>query len=1149
MANPKLATLADQFGGAALNTALWNASAAAPNVQLDTVLDRVAVSCTTNYYALASTLWDATSVAGGVPNGVYARVVPTPVGNGSTQTFFEVLLDANNKATFAVSGGVFTAAVTNATVATTTTIAASWAAYDPYAYAWWRITEASGSFVFATSPDAYTWTTRATIAYTWNATAVKMQFVTGYYASEFAGMSAYIDHVNTTSSAPGQPNLNWPQIEDAWGPYWNANGGAFPLDRMAEVTDRTRGNVTVSRGRQYELDQVRSGEAGLTLANTDAALDPTNASGPWAGHIQPYQPYRRRAQWPPTRNLLDQAQATGGDLGGVSVGTIPGGSGGIDVFSSTDVSGGSIVSSASAWQGSNVFQFSVPNATAGSTKICTTLRYSALPGQTYTVQLRARNVTAATSLSVRAYGGYYTSLNTIAQTNGTPATLTGSATAAWTTLTCTFTVPAGSGAGGLSLGLALDTAAAAATCSIQVDGWQLEKGATATTWVCPGITSPVYAGWMERWSSQWDMGGTYGTVASTAVDSFSLLSQKQLNDPLTMEINSHTPRWLYKLDDPAGSTSVSDATGNYPGAQLAVSKYGAGSLTFGNTITSTDPGGTYTGSSGSVVRMNNPNPGTLTLSAATFIKLTSAGIKGPVDPTLWVRMIAFRYTGPAIASSAYLWSSMDGQRSGGSQQGSRASVYLDTSGRPTLTMTGPTFAGSNYLFGGATNCVDGDWHLLIFGYNQAANQVLVSQDGTGAAFYLSVPTTYTPTGLIADNIGTYVDATVGNATYLNFQGDISFACEFSDFFDVPAITNLYSAWKSSCAGESTAARYARILRYAGYSGASTIQTGLTTSMGAANIDGQDAMSALQAVVDTEGGAHHIDKAGFVQFRSRSARYNATVPMYTFGENPGEWPYEDVALDFDSTHLSNQVTVTQEGTSQNFHAQDATSTTNYFQRTLTRTVNSSSALECQDAANYLLSRYKNPATRVSAIKLHPSANPALWPVCLALELGTRVRVMRRPPGVPATQIECFVENIVWDFGDDGEAFQTLQCSPADLTPYGVFSAWHTTLKTAITAGATTITINPSQDTANPLAAQLMVGEVITLDPGTAVSENVTVSAVGATSPGWTSAVITLTAGTVNAHGVGAVVCDQLPAGTTDPTTWDAVSMFDSTAFAY
>jgi hypothetical protein len=448
----------------------------------------------------------------------------------------------------------------------------------------------------------------------------------------------------------------------------------------------------------------------------------------------------------------------------------------------------------------------------------------------------------------------------------------------------------------------------------------------------------------------------------------------------------------------------------------------------------------------------------------------------------------------------------------------------------------------------STNVCDGDWHLAVFGHDAVNGFGYASLDGAVPLAY-SVSAAFQPTGIIADSLGGYVDATVGNGTILNFKGDIGFAAEFPSHLNNSAISNLYLAWKSSCAGESTDARYARILRYAGYSGASTLQTGLTTSMGPAALDGQDAMSALQAVVDTEGGAHYIDTAGTVQFRARSARYNALTPVYTFGENAGEWPYEDVALDYDSTHLSNQVTVTQEGGGQNFYAQDSTSGTAYFPRSMSRTINSSSALECQDAANYLLSRYKNPATRVSAIKLHPSANPALWPVCLALELGTRVRVMRRPPGVPATQIECFVENMAWDFGDDGEAFLTLQCSPADLTPYGIFAAWHTTLTSTIASGVATVTVNASADNTNPLAAQLAAGQQIVLGQNTANQETVTVLSVGATSPGWTTAVITLTANTTKGHTAGDSICEPLPAGVTDPTTYDAVGKFDSAAFAY
>jgi hypothetical protein len=74
-------------------------------------------------------------------------------------------------------------------------------------------------------------------------------------------------------------NPNWPLIEDGWAPYWNANGGA-PWDRFTEVTGRTMGSGGTQRGRQYELDQVRTGELSTTLANTDGILDPTNTSGP-----------------------------------------------------------------------------------------------------------------------------------------------------------------------------------------------------------------------------------------------------------------------------------------------------------------------------------------------------------------------------------------------------------------------------------------------------------------------------------------------------------------------------------------------------------------------------------------------------------------------------------------------------------------------------------------------------------------------------------------------------------------------------------------------------------------------------------------------------------------------------------------------------
>jgi hypothetical protein len=322
-------------------------------------------------------------------------------------------------------------------------------------------------------------------------------------------------------------------------------------------------------------------------------------------------------------------------------------------------------------------------------------------------------------------------------------------------------------------------------------------------------------------------------------------------------------------------------------------------------------------------------------------------------------------------------------------------------------------------------------------------------------------------------------------------------------------------------------------------------------MGPAKVAGQDALSALNDVAQTENGVHFTSTSGVMTFRGRSTRYNSTTPLWTFGENTaaGEWPYEDVELDFDSTHLANLVTITQPSTGQTFTAADATSQGKYFPRTMSRTVNSANALECQDAANYSLSRYKNPLTRVQSIKLHPSANPGLWSVCLSLELNQRVRIKRRPFGAPAIQLDCFVEHIQWDLDDQGEAYVTLQCSPVDATPYGVVASFHTTLNTQAASGASTLTLNAGADNANPLAAQLGVGQQLVLEPGSANAETVTVQAVGATSPGWTTATVALTAALARTHAASAVVCEPLPSGVTDPTTYDASAKFDSTAFSY
>ncbi|MFD0405625.1 hypothetical protein [Kitasatospora sp. NPDC127116] len=953
-------------------------------------------------------------------------------------------------------------------------------------------------------------------------------------------------------------NQNWPAVEYSWGPIWGANKGSVPQSKFVELSSRTRTRSATRRGRQFELDQIRTGEATVGLANRDGAFDPANSGSPWAGSVVPYQPLRIRAQWPPTANLLTPVQATGGDAGGYPAGFLQANANfaaDIAVYSDTDPTTGLIVNSATAWQGSCTFQFGVTfNATIGQLP-CWSAQVAAEPGTTYSMQMQVRNVTSgSTTLQIRPVIGWVNSAGAVTFTTGSTVSLVGSPSAAWTRITVTATAPAN--VYGMVYGVEL-RATLTVSANLQVDGWQLEKAAAPTTWVQPGTMYPIFAGFVERYPQTWTSHGTYGRVETTSVDPFSLLSQRVLRDPLTEEIFKRSPRFVFTLGDPQGSQAFTDSAGAYPPAPIGVSRFGPGSLTAGSQITSASAGGGYIGSTGTVVTVANANPGSGAYSPATFISLNGAGITGPANPQSWTRMIAFRYTGPTPAAgfSASIWHCMDTQHANNGPSGSQILVHINSTGQPAIIINGPSGTGLSGYFGGATNVVDGNWHLLIFGYDQASNTALASQDGATASYYFSQPATVTPSGLAFDSVGNFVDGANGNSTWSNFQGDIAFAIEFPTFIGPASqndLTTLYNAWKNSFTGDSSNTRYTRILGWAGYTGTTSIQTGLTTSMGPAAVGGQDALSALQAVVDAENGTHYVDRAGILTYKARSARYNALTPVIVLGERAdlGEIPYEDCALDYDPTRLANIVKVTQASTGQVFSAVSPASQTQYFPRTLSRSINVSSAQECQDAANYLLSRYKSPAPRISGVRLHPGANPAIWAACLGLELGTRIRVMRRPPApAPAISTDCFVDAIDWTLGDNGDAVVSIQCSPADLTPYGLLASFHTVLASSAAAGVSVVTISAGADNTNPAATQIGQGQQLVLSLGTANQETVTVLSVSATTAGWSTAVLTLTSTTLNAHSAGDVVCERLPAGVTSATTWDSVARFDQVAFAY
>lgn len=686
-----------------------------------------------------------------------------------------------------------------------------------------------------------------------------------------------------------------------------------------------------------------------------------------------------------------------------------------------------------------------------------------------------------------------------------------------------------------------------ATNTVYATGWQMELAAAASTWVDPGPTFFGFWGFFEQLPQSWRLSATWGETDAVGVDALAGLAQYQVQDPLTEEMLVLTPNFLYALNDPTGSASCADKTGNRIAAPIENSPFGPGSLTLGNSITAAAPSGLMVGGTGPVATFNNNPSETGTLQfPETFVSIhKTTTFPGPPPNGNWTRIVHFRSAAAPGTTAAYiLWNAIPPSYGAGSN----SEIQFQLQGAPGAS-TGAAFmvvlgvSGGGATYSGTTNLCDGNWHQLAItcdGSGNVAFYVDGAQVGTGS---VPLPTS----GITTDVVGASVQ--YGTNLYKGgFVGDAAYVAEFPTALGATQMTNLYSSFRTASSGESTGARTQRLFTWVGWSGKTAIDTGLTTSMGpATDLAGQSALSGFNAIVATENGDGYASNGGALTFRSRGALYNS-APVFIFGERQqnGEWPYEDVLLPTDPIVTYNIVPVAQYSTGQVATSQDIASQQANFPRTFPgRTVNSTSFAEVQAATQYQLGQSKTPRMRCTGLKLHASAIPGLFAVCAQLEKGVRIRVMKRPPwrSTPI-QFDGFVTRTEWSVDPEGEAFLTVDAAPADLANYWVLAALHTTLNAQAASGQNQATINALPDAAvNMLSQSLPANYQLVFEPGTARQETMTLTPTGipATTIGYQTAVLTFTGNFAFTHPAGSTVCEVMPAGYTDPTTWDASSV--------
>jgi hypothetical protein len=175
-----------------------------------------------------------------------------------------------------------------------------------------------------------------------------------------------------------------------------------------------------------------------------------------------------------------------------------------------------------------------------------------------------------------------------------------------------------------------------------------------------------------------------------------------------------------------------------------------------------------------------------------------------------------------------------------------------------------------------------------------------------------------------------------------------------------------------------------------------IDTGVA-SLGADVIaDNTTALSYLQTIDVSEGGALFIAKDGSVEFLERTASQGATVMSFT--DDGTGVPFSDISLEFGTESLFTQVSVEYVGGTAVATAGTAV-TNNYGLSELTVKTLLADSDEADDIAGFYLFRYSEPQVRIDQLEVRMNGLSAAQQLqVLDLELGDPVDIVFTPQGV-------------------------------------------------------------------------------------------------------------------------------------------------------
>jgi hypothetical protein len=763
--------------------------------------------------------------------------------------------------------------------------------------------------------------------------------------------------------------------------------------------------LTISRGRQYELDQIQAGTLVTSIVDPLELLNPDNMSSPFnsGGNLLiPYRPIEVDTMWPNqpgSGNIINQNVSFDYDP---SFELNPDGV--LGAWGPADPSTALAQSTAQAFDGTH--SLLVTQTAAGVTRGIFN-KFRTFPDLTYTFSAYVRPTAGSVTIQVVDALG-------VVHTSATASTLN-----VWTRLSMTWNA-----ADTLETITIYGTVAGAPT--FYVDATQLEFGASPTAFTTTGPTLYVlFSGFVERYPTNYDMAGFRALRPLYSVDALAIMSRMAVNQSYNATVAADNPSIF---------------------------------IPWSNTSSATSGGALSTGSETAVVTAHNvqgdpnyfvPSTGSINwagdqqLDGTPAVVITQQNANKPPGPgggnqDTGVDILngSFAFD-TSLGGTIEMWAKpVVGQVSFGGVYSAAPGLQTNyASGIPNIVVesfpAGPIGfiydpTGSNPQLSGQNLFPDNKWHY--FAITVAGGTWKITQDTVeGVA---GSPGSF---GVIGFTYICHISANCGLGAP---QSQVSFGrwAAYTRDIGATARQNHYQrgvGWIN----ETSGSRVTRLLTtyWTALGGFASVAAGFLQMAPDFGYNGRVLLDVLQEIQESERGLIYVDMFGTVIFEDRNSRYANQTALWVFGENPVgaspvEYPYSAYETERDPTYTFSDANLSRPANNSFAPIVNTNTRTLFGQRVLTQTVQCVTDFDLTQAGIFYTQRYALPKTRITKLTLRPSANPALWPIIMQLELSQRSTVRRRNAGVTVSA-DYYIEKVDHRIDAETSAWETdLQVSP-------------------------------------------------------------------------------------------------------------------------